>query len=252
MIGREIAFRTMNRSAEMGRPLWQVELLSAFNDKGLLALRGVSFSLREGEVLGVAGVTGTGQEERAQVLAGLRPAASGRVRLDGRDVTRLSPLQRWRMGVGYIPAERIEVASIATFSLVENTALNYHFDPAFIRRGLLDNARLEELTRRIITTYDVKAPSQFARAQHLSGGNLQKLILGRVLSRTPRLLIAHPPTQGRHVAAAAFVRATLREAAAAGAAVLLVSEDRAEILSLSDWEDRSPRCRGFQKCGADE
>jgi len=235
MIGRDIAFRTMNRSAEMGRPLLQVEQLSAFNDKGLLALRGVSFSLREGEVLGVAGVTGNGQEELAQVLAGLRPAASGRVRLDGRDVTRLSPLQRWRMGVGYIPAERIEVASIATFSLVENTALNYHFDPAFIRRGLLDNAGLEQLTQRIVTTYNVKAPSQYARAQHLSGGNLQKLILGRVLSRNPRLLIAHLPTQGLDVEAAAFVRATLVEATAEGAAVLLISEDLDEILSLSDW-----------------
>jgi len=235
MIGRDIAFRTTNRSAEMGRPLLQVEQLSAFNDKGLLALRGVSFSLREGEVLGVAGVTGNGQEELAQVLAGLRPAASGRVRLDGRDVTRLSPLQRWRMGVGYVPAERIEVASIAAFSLVENTALNYHFDPAFIRRGLLDNAGLEQLTQRIVTTYNVKAPSQYARAQHLSGGNLQKLILGRVLSRNPRLLIAHLPTQGLDVEAAAFVRATLVEATAEGAAVLLISEDLDEILSLSDW-----------------
>ena len=235
MIGRDIAFRTTNRSAEMGRPLLQVEQLSAFNDKGLLALRGVSFSLREGEVLGVAGVTGNGQEELAQVLAGLRPAASGRVRLDGRDVTRLSPLQRWRMGVGYVPAERIEVASIAAFSLVENTALNYHFDPAFIRRGLLDNAALEQLTRRIVTTYNVKAPSQYARARHLSGGNLQKLILGRVLSRNPRLLIAHLPTQGLDVEAAAFVRATLVEATAEGAAVLLISEDLDEILTLSDW-----------------
>lgn len=235
MIGRDVAFRTMDRSAETGRPLLQVEQLSAFNDKGLLALRGVSFSLREGEILGVAGVTGNGQEELAQVLAGLRPATLGRVRFDGRDVTRLSTLERWRMGIGYIPAERFEVASIAAFSLVENTALNYHFDPAFIRRGLLDDAGLQQLTRRILTAYNVKAPTEYARAQHLSGGNLQKLILGRVLSRNPRLLIAHLPTQGLDVEAAAFVRATLLDAKAEGAAVLLISEDLDEILSLSDW-----------------
>ncbi len=235
MIGRDVVFRTPDRSTETGRALLQVEQLSAFNDKGLLALRGVSFSLREGEVLGVAGVTGNGQEELAQVLAGLRPAASGWVRFDGRDVTRLSPLQRWRMGVGYVPAERSEVASIAAFSLVENTALNYHFDPAFTRRGLLDDAALGQLTQRILSDYNVKAPHQYARARHLSGGNLQKLILGRVLSRNPRFLIAHLPTQGLDVEATAFVRATLLDARAEGAAVLLISEDLDEILSLSDW-----------------
>jgi simple sugar transport system ATP-binding protein len=235
MIGRDIALRTTDRSAETGRPLLHVEQLSALNDKGLLALRGVSFSLREGEILGVAGVTGNGQEELAQVLAGLRPAASGTVRFDGRDVTRLSPLERWWMGVGYIPAERSEVASIATFSLVENTTLNYHFDAAFTRHGLLDDAGLAQLTRRILSGYNVMAPHEYTRAQHLSGGNLQKLILGRVLSRKPRLFIAHLPTQGLDVEATAFVRTKLLDARAEGAAVLLISEDLDEILSLSDW-----------------
>jgi simple sugar transport system ATP-binding protein len=235
MIGRDIAFRTMDRSADSGRPLLRLEELSALNERGLPALRGVSFSLREGEVLGVAGVTGNGQEELAQVLAGLRAATSGTIRFDGRDVTHMSPLERWRTGIGYIPAERTEVASIAGFSLVENTALTYHFDPAFTPRGLLDDAGLVRLTRRILSVFNVKAPDQSARAQHLSGGNLQKLILGRVLSRRPRLLIAHLPTQGLDVEAAAFVRAKLLDARSEGAAVLLISEDLDEILSLSDW-----------------
>src|SRR3990172_13161480 len=139
------------------------------------------------------------------------------------------------MGVGYIPAERIEVASIAAFSLVKNTALNYHFDPAFAQRGLLDDAGLDQLTRSILSAYNVKAPHQYARARHLSGGNLQKLILGRVLSRRPRLLIAHLATQGLDVEATAFVRATLLEAREGGAAVVLISEDLDEILTLSDW-----------------
>jgi simple sugar transport system ATP-binding protein len=235
MIGRDISFRTTDRSVEAGRPLVQVEHLTAHNDKGQLALRGVAFSLREREILGIAGVTGNGQDELAQVLAGLRPVVSGRIRFDGRNVTRISPLERWRMGIGYIPAERAEVASIAAFSLVENTALTYHFDPAFTKRGLLDDAGLGRLTRRILSDYNVKAPDQYARARHLSGGNLQKLILGRVLSRRPRLLIAHLPTQGLDVEATAFVRAALIDARAAGAAVLLISEDLDEILSLSDW-----------------
>ena len=234
MIGRDVAFRTVERSAGTGHPLLHVEHLSAFNDRGLLALRGVSFALRAGEVLGVAGVSGNGQEELAQVLAGLRPASAGRVHLDGRDVTHLSPLERWRMGVGYIPAERTEVASIAAFSLVENTALTYHFDPVYTPRGLLDDVRLSRLTQHILATYNVVAPHHYVRARHLSGGNLQKLILGRVLSRRPRFLIAHLPTQGLDVEATAFVRAKLLEARAEGAAVLLISEDLDEILSLSD------------------
>lgn len=234
MIGQGISIQTAAPPVAKGRPAFQVENLAAYSDKGLLALRGISFSLREGEILGVAGVTGNGQEELAQVLAGLRQAVSGKVLFDGRDVTRLAPLDRWRMGIGYVPAERSEVASIAAFSLVENTALNFHFDPAFSRHGLFDYPGLEQLTRRILSTYGVKAPHSYAQAQHLSGGNLQKLILGRVLSRKPRLLIAHLPTQGLDVEAAAFVRGKLLEARAEGAVVLLISEDLDEILSLSD------------------
>jgi ABC-type uncharacterized transport system ATPase subunit len=234
MVGREVTFDKADQASQVGPPLLEVDDLSAFNDKGLLALSGVSLSLRAGEILGVAGVTGNGQEELAQVLAGLRPAASGTVRFDGRDVAQLSPLARWKMGIGYIPAERAEVASIAGFSLVDNTTLTYHFDPAFTRRGLLDDAGLGRLTQGILATYDVKAPNQYTLAQHLSGGNLQKLILGRVLSRRPRLLIAQLPTQGLDVEAAAFVRAALLDAKAKGAAVLLISGDLDEILSLSD------------------
>lgn len=234
MIGKDVSFRLTKAPVEQGRLLLQVEDLSAFSDKGLRALRGVSFVLREGEIFGVAGVTGNGQEELAQVIAGLRPAAAGRILFDGHDMTLRSPLARWRLGIGYIPAERAEVASIAQFSLVENTGLNFHFDRAFSTQGFFDYARLEQLTERIVDTYDVKAPHLHVQAQNLSGGNLKKLILGRVLSRRPRLLIAHLPTQGLDVEATAFVRGTLMESCSQGAALLLISEDLDEILALSD------------------
>lgn len=234
MVGRDIPIRTSQAPSRPRRPVLEVEGLSAYNDKGVLALRDVSFVLCEGEILGIAGVTGNGQDELAQALSGLRPVAAGRVRVEGRDITHAPPLERWRLGIGYIPAERATVGSIAAFSLVENTGLGYHFDPAFTRRGVLDTLGLERVTRQILATYDVKAPHPYAPAQHLSGGNLQKLILGRVLSRRPRLLIAHLPTQGLDVEAAAFVRARILEAKAEGAAILLISEDLDEILSLSD------------------
>ncbi|HEX4834718.1 MAG TPA: ABC transporter ATP-binding protein [bacterium] len=234
MIGHDVSLRASDKRAETGRSVLEVEGLSAYSDKGLLALRGVSFSLHKGEILGVAGVTGNGQEELAQVLAGLRPALSGRILFEGRDVKRFPPLDRWRLGIGYVPAERVEVASIAALSLVENVGLAYHFDRAFSRRGLFDYPELEQLTRHILSTFDVKAPHPYVQARHLSGGNLQKLIIGRVLSRTPRLLIAHLPTQGLDVEAAAFVRGKLLEAKTEGAAVLLISEDLDEILSVCD------------------
>ena len=234
MVGQEVALPSMAASPDRGPAVLEVEGLSAYNDKGLLSLRGVSFTVHAGEILGVAGVTGNGQEELAQVLAGLRPAASGRVRLLGRDVTHASPLERWHLGMGYVPAERAEVATIGPLSLVDNTGLNYHFDPAYTPRGLLDRALLERLTRQILATFRVKAPHPYVQARQLSGGNLQKLVLGRVLSRQPRVLVAPLPTQGLDVEAATFVRAQLLEAKARGAGVLLISEDLDEIFAVSD------------------
>ncbi len=234
MVGQNVAVASPQPSGGPGAPVLEVEDLWAYNDKGVLSLRGVSFSVHEGEILGIAGVSGNGQEELAQVLAGLRPPASGRVRLLGKDATHLPPLHRWRMGMGYVPAERQEVASVGPMSLVENTGLGYHFEPAFAPRGLLDREKLELVTRQILATFRVKAPHPYVQAQHLSGGNLQKLILGRVLSRRPRLLIAHLPTQGLDVEASNFVRAQLLEARADGAAVVLISEDLDEIFALSD------------------
>ncbi len=234
MVGQDVPVPSTAPDAGLGPVVLEVENLSAYNDKGVRSLRGVSFRVHEGEILGLAGVTGNGQEELVHVLAGLRAPASGRVRLWGRDITHLPPLERWRMGMGYVPAERLELACVPAMSLVDNTGLNYHFDPAFCARGLLDRRRLERLTRHILATFRVKAPHPYVAAQHLSGGNLQKLVLGRVLSRSPKFLVAHLPTQGLDVEAAAFVRGQLVEAKGRGAAVLLVSEDLDEVFALSD------------------
>lgn len=234
MVGQEVALPGLPTDTPRGGVLLEVEDLCAYNDKGQLSLRGVSFSAHEGEIVGVAGVTGNGQDELAQVLAGLRPAASGRVRLAGRDITHLRPLDRWRLGMGYVPADRSEVATVAAFSLVDNVGLNYHFDPEICRRGLLDRGRLERLTRRILATFRVKAPHPYVQARHLSGGNLQKLVVGRVLSRQPRVVVAHLPTQGLDVEAATFVRGRLLEVKSRGAAVVLISEDLDEVFAVSD------------------
>jgi simple sugar transport system ATP-binding protein len=234
MVGREIVFRIERARVEKGETILQVEDLSALSDKGTMTLNGVSFSIREGEILGVAGVSGNGQRELVEVLAGLRKPENGRVLLDGENITFASSLTRWKLGIGYIPADRISMGSIAGFSLVENVAMNYYFDREYYRRGVIDMGKIRALTENIIAEYDVASPNADIVAKSLSGGNLQKLILARVLSRHPRLVIVDLPTQGLDVGATEFVRNKLIEAKTQGAGVLLISEDLDEVLSLSD------------------
>ena len=235
MVGREVIFRLERADdVETGKPILQVENLSAFNDKGFLDLKGVSFSVQEGEIFGIAGVSGNGQQVLAEALAGLRKAASGKILVDGIDITNSTSLQRWQNGVGYIPAEQRAVGSIGDFSLVENMLMNYYFEDGFSKWGIVDARKIHNLTEELIAEYGVATPNADVRAKGLSGGNLQKLILARVLSRKPRLLIVNLPTQGLDVGATEFVQNKLLEAKKARAGVLLISEDLDEILSLSD------------------
>ena len=234
MVGREVIFRIEKAEVDKGKPILQVENLSALSDKGFLALKGVSFTICEGEIFGIAGISGNGQSELVEALAGLRNAQGGKVLLDGHDITHTSSLERWEKGIGYIPSDRINVGSIGEFSLVENTAMNYYFDDRFCHRGIVDYGNLRKLTEEIVSEYSVATPGPDVKAKNLSGGNLQKLILARVLSRNPRLVIADLPSQGLDVGATEFVQNKLVEAKKKKAGVLLISEDLDEILSLSD------------------
>ncbi len=234
MVGREVIFRLDHVDVERGKPILEVEDLSALNDKGLLALKGVSFSVHEGEIFGIAGVSGNGQQALAEVLAGLRKSVAGRVLIDGIDITRSGSLERWKNGMGYIPSDRINVGSIGAQSLVDNVLMNYYFDGAFSSWGIVDSRKTRKLTEGLISEYDIATPGPDTTARSLSGGNLQKLILARVLSRKPRLIIANLPTQGLDVGATEFVQNKLLEAKRQHAAILLISEDLDEVLSLSD------------------
>jgi len=234
MVGREVIFRLESAKVERGKSILEVNNLSASSDKGFLALKGVSFTIHEGEIFGVAGISGNGQQELVEALAGLREVEGGNIHFDGKDITHASCLERWRMGMGYIPSDRINVGSISDFSLVENTAMNYYFDNEFSKQGILNFGDLRKLTEEMISEYSVAAPGPETKAKHLSGGNLQKFILARVLSRNPRLVIADLPSQGLDVGATEFVQNKLIDAKKAKAGVLLISEDLDEILSLSD------------------
>ncbi len=235
MVGREVIIKLDKVEVERGKPVLEVNDLSAYSEKDHLALNKVSFKIHEGEIFGIAGVSGNGQEELADVLAGLREAAGGSILLDGEDITHDSALERWRKGVGYIPADRNEVGTIGDFSLIENVAMNYYFEDEYVPRGVIDYKNLRELTESLIAEYNVAAPGPDVSAKALSGGNLQKLILARVLSRKPRLIIANLPTQGLDVGAIEFVQNKLLQAKKDKAAILLISGEIDETLSLSDW-----------------
>lgn len=234
LVGRDVIFDVKKPPQEPGEPVLELQNVSALSDKGTPALRDVSFTLREGQILGIAGVLGNGQHELAEVIAGLRPVESGRILFRGQDITRAPVLERWRMGIGYTPAERTEVGSIPDFSLVENVTLNHFWDRQYVRSGFLDYGRLRSLTRNILDEFKVVAAGPEARGKTLSGGNLQKVIMGRVLARKPRLLVANLPAQGLDIGAIEFVQQQLLAARSQGTAIILISEDLDEILMLSD------------------
>jgi len=210
----------------------EVENLSALNDREMPALKNVSLVVREGEILGIAGVSGNGQKELAEVLIGLRRTTGGRIAVGGRDVTRASPREIVDLNVGFIPEDRVETGLVMGLPILSNAIMKKYRD---LSRGpLLDYGRASSYAGEIVKEFDVKTPNMHYPTKTLSGGNLQKLILARELAREPRLLIAAQPTRGLDVGATEYIRSKILEQRSLGRAILLISEDLDEILSLSD------------------
>jgi simple sugar transport system ATP-binding protein len=216
-----------------GPPVMGLVGVSVLNE-GKLLLDRIDLELRAGEILGLAGVSGNGQNALADLLAGVRRPYAGEMIMDGRPVFRLSPRAAVRSGIARIPEDRHSQGLISDMSVTENAIAERYDEPPFSRRGLLDWNAAREFASTIVRDYEVKCPSIHASVRLLSGGNMQKLLLGRVLSGSPRLIIANQPTRGLDIGAVAYVHGRLLAARAAGAAVLLVSEDLDEIMSLSD------------------
>jgi simple sugar transport system ATP-binding protein len=201
---------------------------------GKLLLDDVSLKLRSGEILGLAGVAGNGQTALADLFAGLDAPLAGALRIAGRPYPRLTPSLAVELGIARIPEDRNSQGLIGEMSVAENLIAERYRAPPFTRHGLLDWKAAHDFARRIIRDLDVKCPSPAAAVRLLSGGNMQKLILGRVLAEKPRIIIASQPSRGLDVGAVAYVHAELLAARARGTAILLISEDLDEIISLSD------------------
>jgi len=230
MVGRETFGVTRENGGPQGPALLRIENLSAVDAKGLPALKGITLEVRAGEILGVAGVSGNGQTELSHVLAGTLKPTGGRVMVGNQDLTGADPARISAAGVGRIPEDRHE-GLVGELSVAENLALE-HLDE-FVKGGRLDHRRIRQHAERLIAEYQIKA-SPTDRARTLSGGNMQKVILARALSRNPQVVIASQPTRGLDVGATEYVRSKLLEQRDRGAAVLLLSEDLDEVLALSD------------------
>ena len=234
MVGRDVLLRVDKPPAQPGVPLLSVEDLRVVDDRGLEAVRGVSFDVRAGEILGIAGVDGNGQSELIDALSGLRRSASGSVRIGEHDVTGAAPSTILDLGLGHIPEDRQRRGLVLEFSLAENVALHDYDKAPDSRWGWLFPRQLVRRARELLSQFDVRGGGPQTRAAALSGGNQQKVVLAREIGRGPSVLLAAQPTRGLDVGAIEFVHRRLVEARDDAKAVLLVSLELEEILSLSD------------------
>jgi simple sugar transport system ATP-binding protein len=237
MVGRQVLFRVERTPAQPGKEVLTVSNLRALDNKKLPALRGISFSVREGEILGIAGVEGNGQTELVEVLTGLRKAEGGRAELDGQVITNRSPRSIRELGTGHIPEDRRRRGLVLDFSVAQNLVLGIHYRKPFVRRLGLDVINFKSVranAARLLEEFDIRPPDQENPADNLSGGNQQKVIVAREFDQNPKLLIAAQPTRGIDVGSIEFIHQRLLQARNKGKAVLLISADLEEILSISD------------------
>ncbi|HEX5810036.1 MAG TPA: ABC transporter ATP-binding protein, partial [Anaerolineales bacterium] len=234
MVGREIGFIPDRGNVKRAECRLQLNDVSCGSDRGTPGLRGVSLEVCAGEILGVAGVSGNGQRELAESITGLRKITGGRVFLEGQDVTGLAPGTLTDRMLSYIPEERMRDGMIKDFTIAENMVLREHHKPPFSRSGFLNLRDISSHADELIKKFQVKTPSRDTLAKNLSGGNIQKVVLAREISRNPRVIIAAQPTRGLDIGATEYVREQLLEERRKGTAILLISEDLDEILALSD------------------
>jgi general nucleoside transport system ATP-binding protein len=234
MVGREVLLRVEKPPAQPGEPLLQVKDLVVRDDRGLEAVRDVSFEVRTGEIVGIAGVDGNGQSELIDALTGLRHPASGSISTAGEDISRATARQALDAGVGHIPEDRQRRGLVLDFNLAENLALHDFGREPFSKLGWINPRSWLRWARGLLQEFDVRGGGPTTRGASLSGGNQQKVVIAREVSRNPSVLIAAQPTRGLDVGAIEFVHRRLVEQRDAGKAVLLVSLELEEIVSLSD------------------
>lgn len=234
IVGRPLEFKSrINNARKGGKPVLEVERLRVLDDRGLVAVKNVSFVMKEGEILGVAGVAGNGQRELVEALTGLRRVEKGTVKIMGMDVTNSLPEKIIRLGVAHIPEDRFRYGVAPDLSVAENMIMKLYGEK-FSRGIFMDAEAIQRETEKLVQEFEIVAPSVNAPVSLLSGGNIQKLIVARELSINPKILVASNPTSGLDIASTNYVHWIFHRLREAGGSVLLVSEDLEEVLALSN------------------
>ena len=234
MVGRDSKMISREAREFQGECVLCVENLCVTNNMGTPALRGISLGVRPGEILGIAGVSGNGQKEFAEAISGLRPIDSGKVVLAGEDITHEPPKRIIDKGLGYVPEDRLHVGTIPSFSIWENLLLKDHAEVPFAKNGLLNSPLIQRHSEQLVREYGIKTPDLVTATGKLSGGNIQRLIMAREITRRPKVLIAAYPTRGLDIGAAEYVHEMLLAASQAGMGIVLISEELDEVQKLSD------------------
>ena len=235
MVGRPVSFTVEKKPAQVGRVILELYDLKVMNSKKMLGVKGVNLSVKSGEIVGIAGVDGNGQTELIEAITGLIPVESGTIVLDGNDITNASVRKRNEVGLGHIPEDRQKHGLVMESSIFNNVAIKEFYHPPFSKHGILDADYLEHYAQDVITQFDVRSGEGiYSLAGKLSGGNQQKLIVGREVVSDPELLIAVQPTRGLDVGAIEYIHSQLIAHRDKGHAVLLVSFELDEIFNLSD------------------
>ena len=234
MVGRAVELTVQKGEAVPQEPVLSVRDLVVKDDRENVTVDGVSFTLRAGEVLGIAGVQGNGQTELVEALTGMRQVYTGSIRLLGKEVANATPRTVTEMGVGHVPEDRQRDGLVLSYPIKDNMVLNTYYRPPFAHWVVMDEEKIIEAAEKRVKEYDVRTPSIYATAGTLSGGNQQKVIVAREFSRPNKLLVASQPTRGLDVGSIEYIHRRIIEQRDSGTAILLVSTELDEIRALSD------------------
>ncbi|MCM3087445.1 ABC transporter ATP-binding protein [Bhargavaea ginsengi] len=234
MVGRQVTFKTEKGPASPTDEVLQINGLTVEDARGVAKVKNLNLSIRKGEIVGIAGIDGNGQSELIEAITGLRKSKSGKIMINGKDITNRKPREITKSGIGHIPQDRHKHGLVLDFPIGHNIAIQTYYRPPYSKGGIMDYAAIEKKAEEIIEQYDVRTQGPHEPARALSGGNQQKAIIGREVERNPDLLIAALPTRGLDVGAIEFIHRRLIEQRDSGKAVLLISFELDEVMNVSD------------------
>lgn len=234
MVEHEVVYHRLQRGGGTGSRILELSHLEVPGDQGYLAVKGVELTIYSGEIVGVAGVAGNGQRELVEAIAGLRKPSKGSISLKGEDITRLGVRDRLNRGINMVPEDRIGMGLVPNLNIMDNSILRSYYTSEFISRGLLDYKKVSAYTEGLVRDFNIFAPNINHPVNFLSGGNLQKLLLGREIRQAPKVLVASYPVRGLDIAASEAVFKLLLDERNKGTAILLVLEDLDDIFRLAD------------------